>query len=383
MTYTLTKSQKFIQKSALEFAKGEFAKEDSREFEQQGRFPAAIWRKAAELGFIGIHLPEACGGGAMGAFENVLVAEALAGRDSTTGAAVMLTGVAAEWLAGFGTSAQQGELLPAILEGRMLPGVFLAPAMIDLSTDAILLQGTESEGEWRLTGPIDNVINAAGADIYFVLGALRPAAGAESELSMLAVTNTEKVAIEAPQDMLGLRMTGVAQLRFDDARLPRTHIIGKQNTGLLQTKKTLPGIHLLLAALALGTAQGAFDKALVHTKGREQFGRSIAGFEVTRHKLVEMALQIEQARCLTYQTALQHNAKKSDLKMATMANLAANRAAVAVSYEAIQLLGGYGFTTEYDVERCYRDAKTLQLLSGHGNELKETVAASIVGKLKR
>lgn len=384
MTYQLDKSQKAIQKTALEFARGEFDKDAARELDRRATFPEKIWRKAADLGFIGIHLPEALGGAGMGAFENVLVAEAFAGKDSTTGAAVMLAGVAVEWLARFGSEAQQTTLLPDILEGRLRSGAAALHPDAFGQNGFIRMEDAESADMWRLQGELDGVINGKAADVFLVLCIHTASAEPPDGVSMLVVeADRPGVAIEKDHSMLGLRMTGTARIRFDGVRVPQVNLIGRRNHGLEQASQVLPECRLLLAALALGTAQGALDRALAHVKDREQFGRKIAGFQVTRHKLADMALTIEQERCLTYQAALQADPKKQDLKMAAMAGLAAARAAVKVSYEAIQLLGGYGFATEYDVERCYRDAKTLQLLSGYRNDLADEIADATIGKLKK
>ena len=384
MTDRLSKSQKAIQKTAMEFARGEFDRQTAREFDRRAQFPEEIWQKAGELGFIGIHLPEKLGGGGMGRIENVLVAETLAAGDSTTGAALMLAAMAAEWLARFGSAAQQATRLPAILEGRARPGLALALKADGTPNDPLRLHASEPDADWRLDGEQSGVVNGTRADVLFLLCRNNADAQKPAACSMLLLEGGQPgVICENDAPMLGLRMTGMARIRCKGGRVTPANLIGKQAQGLEQAARLLPELRLLVAALALGTAQGAFERALAHVKEREQFGRKIAEFEVTRQKLAEMALCIAQARSLTYQVAIQSDPEKIEPKMAAMANLAATRTAVNVSYESIQLLGGYGFTTEYDVERGYRDAKTLQILSGHKNDLAESVAAAVIGRLKR
>ena len=384
MTYLLNKSEKAIQKAAMEFGKGEFDKDAAREFDQRAEFPETIWKKAAELGFLGTHLPEKFSGGGMGRLENVLVAETFAQSDSTTGAAVMLADVAAEWLSRFGSEEQKSTLLPELLEGRMRSGAAFAEPASNHQNGHVCLDTVEPGSTWRINGKLDGVINANIADIFFILCANAGDTGQSNGVSMLVVeAGKPGISIDQKHDMLGLRMTGTAQLKFDAVDIRSNNLIGKQNQGLKQAGRILPEFRLMLAALALGTAQGAFDRALTHIKEREQFGRKIGQFQVIRHKMADMAFQIEQARCLTYQSASQADLTRADQKMITMANLAATNAAVKVSFEAIQLLGGYGYTTEYDVERCYRDAKTLQILSGYKNDLTEEIAAAVIGKLRK
>lgn len=383
MNYLLNKSEKAIQKAAMEFAKGEFDKEAAREFDKKAQFPKEIWRKAADLGFIGTHLPENLSGGGMGRLESVLIAETFSRICSTTGAAVILAGVAVEWLNRYGSEEQKMALIPEILEGRMQSGAAFVRTASGGQNGLVDMQVVESGASWRIDGELDGVINAKQADIIFLL--CRNSVNAESPdgINMLMVeADKPGVCILKNHDMLGLRMTGTARLKYDHVVILPKNLIGKQNQGLKQASRIMPEIRLMMAALALGTAQGALDRALTHIKERAQFGQKLALFQVTRQKIADMALRIEQARCLTYQAAAQIDNYKTGPKMATLANLAATRTAVDICYEAIQLLGGYGYTTEYDVERYYRDAKTIQILSGHENDLKDEVAAAVIGKLR-
>lgn len=144
-----------------------------------------------------------------------------------------------------------------------------------------------------------------------------------------------------------------------------------------------PELRMLLCALALGTAQGAIDRSLAHVKKRAQFGRKLADFQVLRHKLAKMETQLCQARCLTFTAAESFASKKPDATLSTMACLGAVSAALEITYEAIQLLGGYGYTVEYEVERYCRDAKTLQLLSGGSMALYDEIADSVIGKIRK
>ena len=385
MTYRLDKPEKAIQKAALEFAKGEFVKDVARQLDKDAAFPESTWKKAAELGFIGTHLPENLNGGGLGHLENVLVAEAFARIDSTTGAAIMLAGVPAEWLACFGSKKQNDIILPPILEGRMLPGVaFIQPDTVN-DDNRMIMQEIKPESNWLITGEVDGIINAKFSNIFFIVCANASNSRQPDGISMLVVeADRPGIRILQNHDLLGLRMTGSSRLSFDSVSITPENLIGKEGQGVMQLNRILPQFRLLLAALALGTAQGAFDNAMKYIKDREQFGQKIAQFEVSRHKIAHMALKLEQARCLIYQAALQLGSmKKIEPTMTTLANLSATRSAVDVSSEAIQLMGGYGYTAEYDVERNYRDAKTLQLLSGHGNRLSDEVAAAMIGKLKK
>jgi len=380
VTYILNRSQNAIRKAAFEFAKGEFAKggdgEAARNLDRNGIFPEAIWAKAAELGFIGIHHGEKYGGGGMGLLENILIAEVLATRDSSLGSAIMLSGLAAEWLVRFGTKIQKETLLPDIYEGRKKTGF----ACGSFNEGGVLsLKMTAFSENLQVTGDIANVINGKNADILLVLCDHFDPDKPTDNCSMLIIDRAQSgVTMGDDYSLLGLRPNGMTGFHLNNVEIKASNFINKITRGHNQYRSAQTAFYLLMAALALGTAQGAFDRALAHVKGREQFGKKLAGFQITQHKLARMAIQIEQSRCLTYEAA-----KKADPKMSIMANMASASTAVSVSFEAIQLLGGYGYTNEYDVERCYRDAKTLQILSGHEHDLLDQISARIIGKLKK
>jgi alkylation response protein AidB-like acyl-CoA dehydrogenase len=380
MEFDLEKSQKEIQKAVREFAKGEFDKELAQEMDKTGTFPTRIWQNAAELGFIGIHFPEDFSGGGMGVLENTLIAEAFSKTDSTIGAAIMLSCFAADYLWRFGSDEQKETFLPDVMEGKMLSGAAYYGAEPQPGS---MYRGPVAEKishGWRLSGDIEYVINGGKSGFYCVL-----CSGADNtnHLNLVMIKDgLDGVGFDGPYDKLGLRMTPTARMTLDNVTISPEDLIGKENQGAKQVKRILAESWVLIAALALGTAQGALDRSLDYVKQREQFGRKIARFQVTQHKLAEMASQIEQIRFLSYAAAKSFDGRKPDVKLAAMAKLGATRTAVAVASESVQLLGGYGYMTEYDVERFYRDAKTLELIGGNAVNLKNVIAENVIGRIR-
>ena len=163
---------------------------------------------------------------------------------------------------------------------------------------------------------------------------------------------------------------------------PLSNLIGEENKGFYQLLEFFDESRILIAAQALGTAQGAFDRAMAYVKQREQFGKKIAQFQATQHKLADMATKIESARLLTYKAAWNFDQGRIDPKLTSMAKMFAARTAVEVSDEAIQLLGGYGYMQEYEVERFYRDAKITEIYEGTKEIQKNTIASYLIGKIK-
>jgi alkylation response protein AidB-like acyl-CoA dehydrogenase len=383
VTVELDKSHLQIQKAVRDFVKGEFKKEVIEDLVEGNAFPEAIWKKAAELGFIGIHFPEAYAGAGLGVFENALIAEELCRGDSSVGCCLGRAGCGAELLLRFGTEHQKKAWLPKVAEGAILCGAaFTEPGLgndIARSQAAAVRAG---DG-WVINGAKSFVLNAGPeAGCYIVLArtdadAAEPARGLST---FLVEADRPGVTIADAGKKLGCRLLSIGEVCFEQVRIPLDHLVGPENRGYDQVAAFLNESRILAAAQALGMAQGAFDRAFAYVKQREQFGTKIIDFQVTRHKVAEMATKIEAARLLTYQAAQSFDAKKgkSDARLCAMAKLYAGRTAVEVGDEAIQLLGGYGYIQDYDVERFFRDAKTIELLDGTRGTQRNAIADDLV-----
>ena len=383
MEFQLEKSQQEIQKAVKDFAKGEFDKELAREMDKTCEFPTRIWQNAADLGFIGIHVPEELSGGGMGVLENTLIAEAFCRRDSTIGAALMLSCFAAEYLLRFGSDHQRQSFLPDVIAGRMLSGAAFYGAESRSGFWGNTPVAEKTNKGWRLSGEIEYVINGGRAGFYCLPCSNGKNHSPSSNLKMVIVKDgLEGVSFEDRNDTLGLRMTPTAKMILAGVNISPEELIGKENQGEKQVERILAESWVLISALALGIAQGALDRSLDYVKQREQFGKKIARFQVTQHKLADMATRIEQVRYLTYAAAKSFDSRKPEYKLAAMAKLGAARTAVAVASEAVQLMGGYGYMTEYDVERFYRDAKTLELIGGNPVNLRNAIAKRIIGRIR-
>lgn len=378
--FELTKSQRGIQKAAAEFAKGEFNKEEAREMDRAQQFPEQIWRTAGELGFIGMHFPEEFSGQSLGMLEYLLVVETLCRKDSTVGSALALAGFAADCLLKFSTNDLKGKILPMIAEGQMLFGT--APmSSRDGRTDLCAKQTADG---WCINGDVCQVINGGLAGCYCLLCKTDDQSAAEKSMSMFLVTSDrEGLMIDPPSKTLGLRMTPTATLHFKNYHVPSDYLLGKPGAGLKQVRWFLDISRLLYAAMALGTAQGAQDRGLDYIKQRKQFGKKIACFQVSGHKIADMATKIEQARFLLYQAAAGFDRGRVDSKLVAMARISACRSAVDVSSEALQLMGGYGYASEYEVERYYRDAKTMDIFPESPTMLKDDIAKTVVGRVRK
>ena len=384
MDFELTKSQKEIQKAAREFARGEFDKELALELDRKHEFPTKIWKKACDLGFVGVHFPEAYSGQDLGVFENIIIADEFCARDSSIGAAVILSSFASECVLRFGSEELKEKFLPPVVEGQMLSaGAFTEPGhgsdITSLDTTAL------REGdEWVINGTKTFITNGGMAGFYSVMCQTDTDCQPSYRGISLILAEAEREGITATDvgDKMGIHTMATAEVNFKDVRVPVSNLIGDEGKGFYQVLEFFDESRILVAAQALGTAQGAYDRALAYVKEREQFGRKIAQFQVTQHKLADMATKIDLARLVTYKAAWNFDQGRIDPKLTSMAKMYAARTAVEVADEAIQLLGGYGYMTEYEVERFYRDAKICEIYEGTKEIQKNTIASAILGKMK-
>jgi alkylation response protein AidB-like acyl-CoA dehydrogenase len=384
MDFELTKPQKEIQKAARDFAKGEFDKDLALELDRKHEFPKKIWKKAADLGFIGIHFPEQYSGQGLGVLENILVAEEFCSRDSTIGSAVILSSFASECVLRFGSADLKEKFLPPVVEGKMLSaGAFTEP---DHGSDITRMDTTalKDGDEWVINGSKIFITNGEIAGYYCVLCQTDTEIQPTYRGISLILVEADRNGVSATDvgEKMGIRMMSTAEVNFKDVRVPVSNLIGKEGKGFYHVLEFFDESRILIAAQALGTAQGAFDRSLAYVKQREQFGKKIAQFQVTQHKLADMATKIELSRLITYKAAWNYDQGRIDPKLTSMAKMYAARTAVEVADEAIQLLGGYGYMAEYEVERFYRDAKITEIYEGTKEIQKNTIASSIIGKLK-
>ena len=383
MDFKLNKDQEAIQKAAQEFAKGEFDKEIALEHERNHTFPSEIWKKACELGFMGIHYPEKYGGQEYGVFENILVAEAFCRQDSGIGVALSLADFSSEIILRFGNDQQKEKYLIPLTKGEAISsGGFTEP---DHGSDITLMDTTavKKGDEYIINGVKTFITNGTISDFAIVLcqtdfDAKPPYRG---QSVIIVEKGTPGYSTADVGEKMGIKMTSTGELSFNDVKVPVENLVGQENKGFYHVLEFFDESRIEIASQALGIAQGAFDRALAYCKERTQFGKKLAQFQVTQHKLADMAAKIELASLIVYKSAWNFDQGRIDPKLTSIAKMYAARTAVEVADEAIQLLGGYGYMLEYEVERFYRDAKITEIYEGTKEIQKNTIASSLLGKI--
>jgi alkylation response protein AidB-like acyl-CoA dehydrogenase len=385
MDFKLSYEQESIQKAAEEFAAGEFKKEVALEHERAHTFPYEIWKKACELGFVGIHFPEQYGGQGYGVLENALVVEAFCRQDSGLGIALSNADSSSEMILRYGNETQKERYLPLITKGEAISsGAFTEP---DHGSDLTQVGTTAAKDgdKYIINGSKMFITNGPFSQFVIVLCQTNPLANPtyRGQSTILVEQGTPGFTVADVGEKMGNKMVSTGELSFSDVRVPLSNLIGQENKGFYQTMNLLDEIRIEVATQALGIAQGAFDRALAYVKQRKQFGKRLEEFQVTRHKLADMLIKIETARLMVYKAAWSFDQGDVDPGLISIAKAYASRVAVEVADEAIQLHGGYGYMLEYEVERFYRDARVTDIYGGTREIQKNTIADSLLRRFGR
>ena len=323
MDFDLNEEQKGIQKAADEFAKGEFDKEVALELDRNHQYPFDILKKACGLGFIGIHYPEEYGGQGYGILENALIVEAFCRRDSGIGVCLSIANFSSEIILRFGNESQKKKYLIPITRGEAISaGGFTEP---DHGSDITSLRTTavKNRDGYLLNGVKTFISNGTIANFVIVLCQTNPEASPPYRGQSTIIVEKGSQGFEATElgDKMGIRMTSTAEMSFDQVWAPEENLVGTLNRGFYQVLEFFDESRVMVAAQALGIAQGAFDRALDYAKKREQFGQKLVDFQVTQHKLADMATQIEAARSLVYKAGWNFDQGRIDPKWTSMAKM--------------------------------------------------------------
>ncbi len=374
MDFELSDEQKDVQKAAREFAQGEFDPDLALELDRAGQFPESIWKKACQLGFIGIHYPEEFGGQGLGLFENVLVLEAFCRVDSGIGSALSTVDLGSEVILRFGSHEQKKKFLPPLTKGEERLGIAFAESEDGKDFSSISAVAERVGEGYLLHGRKRYVLNASLANAFITL------CKEAKDGWMTLIVERGKDGIEVlPIEKMGLRMIPFGDLLFKEVQVPLSNRVGQDGDGMVHVNQCHQAMGLRSVAQALGMAQGAFDRAMQHAKQREQFGRKLSQFQAIQHKLADMAVGIEVTRWLTYKSATEYDQGRMDPGFLSITQLEVGRRLVGVIDEALQIFGGYGYMAEQAIEHYFRDAWALGVELGTEEEQKDLIAERILG----
>jgi alkylation response protein AidB-like acyl-CoA dehydrogenase len=377
MDFNLRKEQADIQKAAREFAAGEFDPDRVLEWDLNQEFPVSVWKKACDLGFQGVHFPEAYGGQGLELLEHALIIEAFCRQDSGIGMAMALSDFGAEMILAHGTEGQKKQVLPFLTQGKGWMTLAFLEEGYDLSAFQTLFH--KNGNGHRIHGKKSYV--TLGDTAHYVLVACQSDSGDPAAQSLFLVTRDAKgIEAESMGDKLGLRMIPVRHVSFNGVTVTAQNLVGQEGKGASCLKEFLNTARVEAGAAGVGIAQGAFDRALDYARKREQFGKAIVTFEPIKNKLADMLIRVEMARGIVYRAASFLDQKKPEDRWSLLPKMIASKAALEVSNDAIQIHGGYGYMTEGQVEHFYRDAKALDLFMESGSIEKSLLGDQIARK---
>ncbi|WP_459808916.1 acyl-CoA dehydrogenase family protein [Halopiger thermotolerans] len=365
MEFELPDEHRMIQETVRDFCEREI-EPIAQEIEDEHRFPDEIFDQLAELDMLGVPIDEAYGGLGGDTLMYALVAEELGRVSGAIGLSyVAHVSLASKPIERFGTDAQKERWLRPLAEGEYLGGWALTEP--ESGSDASDMDTTaEKDGdEWVLNGTKQFITNASVAGSILVKAVTEPDAGYDG-ISTFIVDPREDDGFEVSTvwDKMGLNASPTCEIRLEDVRLPEDRLLGEEGDGWEQTKKTLDGGRISIAALSTGLAQGAYESAKAYSTEREQFGQPISKFDAVRDTIVDMHRKTERARLLTYRAARTYDAGEPVTRESALAKLEASEAAREVAEDAVQVLGGYGYTTDFAPQRFYRDAKLMEIGEG-------------------
>jgi butyryl-CoA dehydrogenase len=378
--FTLTEEQRMVQTTAREFATNEVLPKAAA-IDRDHRHPAELVTRMAELGFLGIAVPEQYGGAGMDHVSYVLAMEEISRACASTGVIMSVNNsLVCDPIKRFGTEAQKREWLTPLAQGKLL-GCF-ALSEPEAGSDAAAqrtLAEKQADGSWRIDGTKNWITNGPVSDVCVLMAMTDKPAGHKGITAFILPMKTKGVRCGQPDDKLGIRGSKSCQIFLDDVRLPADAVLGEVGGGFKVAMSTLDGGRIGIAAQAIGIARAALEDSLGYAQQRKTFGKPIAQHQAIAFKLADMATEIDAARLLTLRAAYLKDTGAAYGKEAAMAKLYASDVANRAAREAIQIFGGNGYVTEFPVERHFRDAKITEIYEGT-SEIQRLVIANHLSK---
>jgi alkylation response protein AidB-like acyl-CoA dehydrogenase len=380
MNFDLTAEQLMILKMIREFS-NEVVAPGAIERDRTKEFPLQIFKQLSQMGMMGLPFPEEYGGGGADTISFAIVTEELSRTCASTGitysAHISLGGAPLHL---FGTKEQKEKYLIPICLGHTFGAFGLTEPNAGSDAGGTKTTAAEENGEFVINGNKCFITNASYAK-HLALTAVTGGTNGEKEISSIIVpTDTPGFSVIENYEKLGLNASNTTELILNNVRVPVDHLLGKKGEGFKQFLITLDGGRIGIGAMAVGIAQGAYEKALKYAKQRKQFGRSLANFQAIQFKLADMAMKIELARNMVYKAAWLKDQGRPFTKEAAMCKLYASEVCMEVSSQAVQIHGGYGYMREYEVERYLRDGKLTEIGEGT-SEIQRIVIARQIGCL--
>ena len=382
MDFELTQDQREIQALTRDFAHAEIDPHAS-EWDRNHHFPRELFSKLAELGLMGVCVPDEYGGAGADFLSYILVLEELSRADAGVGVTVAVhTSAVTLPILLFGTDEQKARFVPPLARGEHLGAFALTEAEAGSDAGALRTKAEPTADGWTISGAKQWITNGRHAGTFLLFARTDPDTPGARGVSAF-VLDGEDVRVTRDEEKLGLNSSVTNDIVVEGAAVARDRLLHEENRGFRVAMVTLDGGRIGIAAQALGIAQAAYDVAREYAAERRAFGRRIAEFQAIQHKLANMSTEIDAARLLVYRAAWLKQQGRPHTEEGAKAKLFASEMARRQTAEAIQVLGGYGYTKEFPVERYYRDAKITEIYEGTSEIQRLVIARSILGMTER
>jgi alkylation response protein AidB-like acyl-CoA dehydrogenase len=378
MKYLLTEEQKMIVDICRQIVDEKIIPARA-EMDEKAIFPTEIIKEIAKSDLFRLFVPEEFGGMGTGMFEICLATEELSRGDLGVATSYAASGLGIIPILIAGSAEQKKKYLPQLASGEKLAAFGLTESEAGSDVGGIRTRALKEKDCYILNGTKQWISNGGEADIYIVFVVTDPDKGIRGASTIIVEKGTPGFEFGIKEDKMGIRSSATRELVFTDCRVPVENILDKEGMGFIIAMKTFDQSRPVVGAQAVGVAQAALEEALGYSKVRKQFGAHISSFQAIQHMLADMAINIEAARALVYQTArVIDSGEKNISRLSSMTKVFASDMAMKVTTDAVQIFGGYGFMKEYPVEKMMRDAKITQIYEGTNQILKNIVALDMI-----
>jgi alkylation response protein AidB-like acyl-CoA dehydrogenase len=378
MDYFLTEEQRQIQALARRIMEEKILPVRA-ELDEKEEFPWTVMKACADTGLFGVSIPEAYGGMGGGSFENCIVVEEL-----SKGCLGCSVSYAASLLGAYpillgGSEEQKKKYLSEIASGSRLAAFGLTEASAGSDAQGIRTTARKVGDEYILNGTKQWITNGGEAEIYSVIAMTDKSKGGRGATAFILEKGMEGFTFGKKEKKLGIRASATRELVFQDCKVPKENVIGREGTGFILAMRTFDRTRPGIGAQAVGVAQAALDEAVNYAKEREQFDRKIISFQAVQHMLADMAIQTESARAIVYAVSRYIDSDpKNFSKVSAISKVFPSDVAMKVTVDAIQIFGGYGYMKEYPVEKMMRDAKILQIYEGSNQIQRNVISLELI-----
>jgi len=378
MDFTINENQKMIADMVQQFGKKNITP-FVRDWDDNQIFPVDVFKKLGELGLMGVLVPIEYGGAGFSYTEYVIAIEQLAILDPSVGLSMAAhNSLCTGHILQFGNEKQKEKWLPKLASAEWIGAWGLTEHNTGSDAGGMSTTAIKDGDYWVINGAKNFITHAISGDIAVVIARTGEKGDSHAMTSFVIEKGTDGFSSGKKEDKLGMRASETAELIFDNCRVPDDNILGNIGDGFIQAMKVLDGGRISIGALSLGIAKGAYQSALKYSKERVQFGKPISHFQAIAFKLADMATEIEASELLIYDAAEKKNRGEKMTQEGAMAKYFSSEAAVKIASDAVQILGGYGYTKDFPVERFYRDSKLCTIGEGTSEIQKLVISKQIM-----